>query len=135
MTSTEIKQKVQIIVTTDDSVLLLKLNKDRGGIWQNATGSVEKNESYIEAAERELGEETGIFENVRELPLTIEFHDQWGFNVIEKVFSCHLKYRPRIRISDEHDDYKWVKFENLIPKDYGFPSHYQGALLAKENHK
>jgi 8-oxo-dGTP pyrophosphatase MutT (NUDIX family) len=132
MTSDKFKQKVQIVVTTSESVLLLKLNKERGGFWQNATGSVESNEHYMEAAQRELFEETGISAGLQEIPMEFGFHDRWGFLVTEKVFHCPLISLPQITLSEEHQDYKWVPFTTLSSSHYQFETHFKAAMLAKE---
>ena len=49
-----------IIVHTIDMEILLLHRQDKDGYWQSITGSLEENESPIEAAKRELFEETGI---------------------------------------------------------------------------
>ena len=133
MTGPKIKQKVQIVVTCDDSILLLKLNEERGGFWQNATGSVELDETFIDAARRELLEETGINATLKHLPMEITFHDRWGFDVIEKIFHCCLTSRHPIQLSEEHQNYKWVTFAKLSSTDYEYETHYKAATLAKDN--
>jgi 8-oxo-dGTP pyrophosphatase MutT (NUDIX family) len=135
MPKLKIKQKVQIVVMTNDEVLLLKYTEKNGGIWQNATGSVEKNESFKEAAKRELWEETGIENEVTELPMVIKFHDRWGYDVEEKVFKCSLKKKTKITLSDEHEDYKWVELNSLTASHYGFENHFKAITIAKENIK
>jgi 8-oxo-dGTP pyrophosphatase MutT (NUDIX family) len=131
MSAKKIKQKVQIVVSTNDAILLLKLNEDRGGFWQNATGSVEKNEKFLEAAKRELLEETGIRSPLDELPMEIKFHDRWGFDVVEKIFHCKLSKQNKIKISEEHQDYKWLPYKNLKSTDYEYENHFKAAILAK----
>jgi 8-oxo-dGTP pyrophosphatase MutT (NUDIX family) len=133
MTNRKIKQKVQIVISTSKEILLLQLNEERGSFWQNATGSVEKNEEYAEAARRELFEETGIDSPIFELPMQICFHDRWGLDVVEKVFHCHLSRKTKILLSEEHQKFKWVTFKSLTPDHYEFLNHFQAALLAKEN--
>jgi len=135
MTAHKIKQKVQIVVTADDAVLLLRLNEERGGFWQNATGSVEKNEQFFEAAARELLEETGVDSALQDLPMEITFHDRWGFNVVEKIFHCRLLKKTKIKLSEEHQDYKWVSFQALKSSNYEYETHYQAANLARKNRK
>jgi 8-oxo-dGTP pyrophosphatase MutT (NUDIX family) len=135
MTDQKIKQKVQIVVTAEGSVLLLKLSEERGGFWQNATGSVENGERYVEAAQRELLEETGIKSAVDELPMELFFSDRWGFKVIEKVFHCHLLKKPEVTLSDEHQSFKWIPFEKIAASDYEFSSHLKAAFLARDNLK
>jgi 8-oxo-dGTP pyrophosphatase MutT (NUDIX family) len=135
MTNRKIKQKVQIVISTSKEILLLQLNEERGSFWQNATGSVEKNEEYIEGARRELLEETGIESPVNELPMQICFHDRWGQDVVEKVFHCLLPKKVKIILSEEHQKFKWVPFKSLTPDHYEFLNHFQAALLAKDNSK
>ena len=133
MSEAKYKQKVQIIVTASNSILLLKLNEERGGFWQNATGSVELDEAFIQAAKRELQEETGIINDLKELPMTFSFLDRWGFQVTEKVFHCELQAKPTIILSEEHQSYKWLPIIKLCTSDYEFMTHYQAAMLTKEN--
>ena len=130
MPNRKIKQKVQIVVTADDSILLLKLNEERGGFWQNATGSVEEHELHLDAAKRELYEETGIEAPVYELPMEIDFEDRWGFYVIEKIYHCHLHQLPDIKLSEEHQEFKWIKYKELIISDYQFENHFKAAMLS-----
>ena len=56
-----IQKKIQVVflLPMERRYLLFQVNEKRGGFWQNITGSVEKNESFYEAALREINEETG----------------------------------------------------------------------------
>lgn len=124
--------KIQVILFYRDAnknkfFLLLKTNKKRESFWQNITGGVDPGESYIEAAIRELEEETSIQENliinIQESKLSFNFHDQWGYDVTEKVFFIEVKDGSLIKIDPaEHDEFKW---ENIIKKDsVKFESNY-----------
>ena len=56
-----IKRKLSCFsLPNEKQFLLFKVNESRGGFWQNITGSVEKGESFKEAAIREIHEETGL---------------------------------------------------------------------------
>lgn len=52
-------ESVLILIHTQDQVLLLQ-RKDNPDFWQSVTGSLEAGETRMQAAERELAEETGI---------------------------------------------------------------------------
>lgn len=52
-------ESVLILIHTQDQVLLLQ-RKDNPDFWQSVTGSLETGETRMQAAERELAEETGI---------------------------------------------------------------------------
>ena len=56
------KQPVSVLVLiygTDGRILLLE-RADRPGFWQSVTGSLEAGETPLQAALREVGEETGL---------------------------------------------------------------------------
>lgn len=52
-------ESVLVLIHTEDQVLLLQ-RKDNPDFWQSVTGSLEPGESRLQAAVRELEEETGI---------------------------------------------------------------------------
>lgn len=136
----KICRKVQVVtVTSQGFVLLLQTNEVRGGFWQNITGSVEGDESNLSAAEREFVEETGIIlskgEQLIQLPGSNKFTDRWQRKVEEFSFFVCLSGTslPSVRIDpSEHQGFRWVKWENLTPSDYGFISNYEAFCAARE---
>ena len=54
---------VLVVIYTKQSSILLLHRADRKNYWQSVTGSIEKQETLIEAARREVYEETGINTN------------------------------------------------------------------------
>lgn len=90
-----------------------------GGYWDLPKGKLEDNETNLEAALRELHEETGIAD-VRlidgfEETLAYHFFDQHR-NRIEKsvVFFVGEVKDPRVTISYEHQGYVWLDLDQAL---------------------
>lgn len=135
MNDQNLKKKVQIVIVAEESVLLFEFNNKIPGNYvgfQNITGGVEGEESFYEAAVRELVEEAGINSEVIELNLTFEFFDRWKKNCLERVYLCHLPKKPEIILNEEHEFYKWVSVNSVQESDYTFPTNYQAFLAAKK---
>ena len=118
-----------IVVHTKKMDILLLHRQDKEGYWQSITGSLEENEKPIDAAKRELYEETGI--NHQDFPIedwkfsqTYNIYDHWRHRYapgvssnIEHVFSVELPKKIAIKISPlEHKDFKWVSINEAIDK-------------------
>ena len=93
------KHKVQVVIIEKNAgaprLLQLRVNHERGGFWQNITGSVEDGESFEAGARRELFEETGLsIGPLYDLDLSYFFEDQYKNQVEEKVFSSNNKSSP-----------------------------------------
>jgi dATP pyrophosphohydrolase len=131
--------KVQLILFYRDAsknkfFLLLQTNQRRKEFWQNITGGVDEGESLIEAAIRELEEETSITEesiiNLTQSKLVFKFHDQWGYDVKEYVFFAELKEKVKVKIDlQEHQDFKWIN--NIKREDLKFESNFQSLQEAQ----
>lgn len=133
MNDQSLKKKVQVIVMAEGEVLLFEFNDKIPGNYkgyQNITGGVEGDESFYEAAKRELVEEAGIVSEVIELDLKFEFFDRWKKNCLEKVFLCNLSKKPEIVLNEEHEFCKWVPASLIKETDYTFSTNYQVYLSA-----
>ena len=102
--------------------LLLKCTPERGGRWQPITGSVESTDASIkDAAYREMLEETGIGKD-RTIRVIENVHvSTWideGETKTEHVFCFEVapdaKVRLDVNVCKEHDEYKWVAFEEAL---------------------
>ncbi|WP_372656257.1 NUDIX domain-containing protein [Halobacteriovorax sp.] len=132
-----IQKKVQVVIIGGENLnklLLLQMKKDRGELWQNVTGSVDEGENFLEAASRELLEETGLSGQLTELEIQFEFNDRWNRNVLEKVFLAKVSGEPEVMISEEeHQDYKWLPLTQVTDKSFGHKSNYISFLESLKN--
>jgi dATP pyrophosphohydrolase len=95
--------------------LLLKRTRERGGFWNVVNGTLELNESIIEARNRELLEETGI-ENVLHWSNEINrFSFQYKSDtMVVLVYDAEVNESQKIVINHEHTEYRWVNFEEAM---------------------
>ncbi len=97
--------------------LLLKRTPERGGFWQPVTGGIQEGEGFLEAAKRELLEETGIdevkkwFEDVHSFEF--EFNGGHGWTK-EHVFAAQVSPEAEAVMSDEHSQMKWCGLEEAL---------------------
>jgi len=108
--------------------LLLKRIPKKGGFWQPVCGGLEKEDnSKLEATYREVFEETGIskkdiikvIENVYYFVIDSHYITGEPIEPIEEfVFAFQVPNDIKISIENnvyvEHEDYKWVSFEDAI---------------------
>lgn len=90
------------------------------GVWQAVSGGGEGNESKLQAAKRELLEETGLVGNnwqkldsICSLPKVLyKGHQNWNnhqFVIPEYCFSVQVSSEPRL--SNEHTELRWFSYE------------------------
>ena len=105
---------VRSATSGDWEYLLLQRVPSEGGFWQVVAGGVEDGEEIAEAARRELIEETGL------IPLALERIDySYSFLIDDDkitvyVFVAHVAARQEPEISDEHDKYRWCRFDEAL---------------------
>ena len=86
--------------------------------WQPITGGIEKDETPIEACIREVNEEANLHMNVeiiKDLNYEFEISLKEDDLVIKKSLFMYRDIDPilQIKISEEHDDFMWVKLEEV----------------------
>lgn len=107
--------------------LLLKRIPAKGGFWQPPCGGVEAQESLLEAAYREVAEETGIQRDrvVAVLPdvhtFTMSSHYLTGElmpPITEHVFGFEVDKEVQVSLGQnvtvEHEKFRWVSFEEAL---------------------
>src|SRR3989338_11080736 len=87
---------------------ILILQKD--GKWMLPGGRLEE-EGWLQGLKREVKEETGI-ENfgVKEI-LYVDTSDSGETYIV--TFLCRAEYRTNITLSHEHQEYAWLKLEEI----------------------
>jgi dATP pyrophosphohydrolase len=98
-------------------------------MWQTITGKVEPNEHALDAAKRELAEETGLYSAVwYKVPFLGGFYDMKR-NSVESVpaFAVVFDDMVDVRLSEEHSQYKWIGADEL-ESVFFIPDHVNGAL-------
>lgn len=132
-----------VIYTARREVLLLE-RADQPGYWQSVTGSLDQlNEPYLDAARREVFEETGI--DVATIPdvsivsmerqIDYEIYPQWrhryspGVTVnTEHWFKVELPEVLPVRLSPrEHLNFQWLSWERAAALCFS-PSNQQAIL-------
>lgn len=124
-----------VVTTEDNCILLLKMTFERGGYWQNVTGGAMEDESFYEAALREVTEETSVDSKniieLKELDFLFEFKDQYQDDVVEQGFSLVAKNKWDVILDkNEHQEFKWKKISEITKEDFYFKSNYQAFLKA-----
>ena len=95
-------------------ILILKRKKNRGGFWQTITGGIHIGESLMDCATREIKEELSISEKkIISVNFSYSFIGSEGYVLQEYVFTTLLTIdkSKKIKLSDEHEEYKWVKIK------------------------
>lgn len=104
------------LVNKEPLFLLLKRIPERGGFWQPITGGVHKNEDLLDAAKRELFEETQIKDYLRFLSDIYYFEfgsDEDGW-LKEYVYGVEIDKNMEPVLSFEHTEKKWCTFNEAL---------------------
>ena len=127
-------RSVQVVVFSERAgrrlYLLLRRVPSHGSFWQSVTGSLEDGETHLQAAVREVREETGF--SVRETELidlgvtnVLEIAEQWrpkyapGVTRNEEVCFALAVQHARVEIDfSEHDEYVWVDYDSAFEMLY-----------------
>lgn len=100
-----------ICIESEGRLLLLKrgLNQPEGGTWCLPAGKLEMGETPIEAAIRELIEETDITLDRSDLESFGKLYIRKShISYICYLFRAKLKQMPKVQLSFEHTAFQWV---------------------------
>jgi len=103
--------------------LLLRRIPNLGGFWQGVTGAPEGYDTLVQAARREVIEETGFSPaDVRSIDYSYTFpvDPKWRNSyrsivdeIVEHVFVAKVQRAPP-RLSFEHDAWKWCSLDEAV---------------------
>ena len=110
-----------VLIHTADLQVLIMERADKAGFWQSVTGSIEGDETPLQASIREVFEETGLDATKYNLQNwqasnVYEIYPHWRYryapNVVENtehLFGLELPSPLPIKLApDEHLRYEWV---------------------------
>lgn len=115
----EPSRTVCVVVTRDDgAVLLLKRVPERGGFWQPVTGKVEVFETPVQAAQRELKEETGF----EAPPVSLDYEHVFALGSENPpILTRETPFRVQGQncspiLGSEHEEWGWFRPDEAILK-------------------
>ena len=122
-----------VLIHTPDLQVLIMERADKAGFWQSVTGSVEGNETPLQASIREVFEETGLDATKYNLQNwqasnVYEIYPHWRYryapDVIENtehLFGLELPSPLPIKLApDEHLRYEWVDWREAATRVFSW---------------
>lgn len=114
------------IIKYKDEFLAVKRSKNDDflpGVWEFPGGNIEDGETILPELKRELLEEIGININTEDA-LIVNIYDKIKekdekYHYIELDFLIEVDSKKlEIKLSDEHDDYLWLKADSDLLDDF-----------------
>lgn len=102
-------------------------------IWQFITGSIEDKERAVDAAIREVIEETGIKPTaIWVVPCVLSFYDANSDTInVCPFFAAEVNENISVQLSSEHDNFGWFTYDEAIHR-LELPSWKEGLRIVNE---
>lgn len=125
-----------VLMNDEGKILILRRSETdrvRPGELDLPGGGVDENESYEDAAQREIREEAGLDVSLKDLHLVFTDTNYYeGSTTIRFLYAAKLSGDPEIRLSYEHDEFAWMTFDE-VEKLYNHPVWVRGMKYAAEH--
>jgi dihydroneopterin triphosphate diphosphatase len=134
-------------IQTEDLQVLIMERADKTGFWQSVTGSVEGDETPLQAAIREVLEETGLDANQYNLQdwqasNVYEIYPHWRHRYApgiienrEHLFGLELPSKLPIKLApDEHVRYEWVDWREAAARVFSWTNVDALKRLGEKHH-
>lgn len=119
-----------ILLNDKNHVLLLRRSATdtrRPGEWDFPGGGIETGEDITAGVAREIGEEAGLSIATADLRLLYAATEAYETESVTRLLFLAKAQNLPVRLSFEHDLYKWVDVETALKE---FPHPFYGAGLA-----
>lgn len=137
-------QSVLVVIHTPALEVLLLERVAPAGFWQSVTGSLEEGESWVEAAVREVEEETGLRPEPEGLvdlglanryPIPVAFIARYPVGVshnVERAFTYLAggPFRPRLA-PGEHGQAQWLTWPEALARASSWTNRDAIRLLVR----
>ncbi|MBL8398379.1 MAG: dihydroneopterin triphosphate diphosphatase [Candidatus Accumulibacter sp.] len=144
MTSYKRPVSVLVVIHTPDLHILLLERAAHPGYWQSVTGSQETDEDLRQTAIREVGEETGLAVDDRQLidwrfsnryEIFAEWRQRYAPGVThntEHVFSLCLPQRSSVTLAvGEHRAFCWLPWQEAAARCFSWSNRDAILMLAE----
>ena len=122
-----------VLIYTQNMQVLMMERADKAGFWQSVTGSLENDETPLQAAIREVFEETGLDATQYDLQdwqasNVYEIYPHWRHRYApgvventEHLFGLELPTKLPIKLApDEHVRYEWVDWREAATRVFSW---------------
>lgn len=127
-----------VVLNDDGQVLLLRRSATdtrRPGTWDFPGGGIEPGEELIAGVARELREEAALSIPQADLMLVYAATESWqptDESITRLLFVTHLHGSAIIKLSFEHDDFKWADVATALA-DFPHPFYSAGLKYAADH--